>query len=137
LVDCEVAEKKMSCKSEGEHDLLWAVYHEIARRINLLTEVLDGLSDPVSCRPLDTTTLRELIDSNGRLITEEPAHGDPRVTVPRLPHHSIYDSYDRMGRMEIRQGELERMAHRQLYHTDRYEEKERERCRNSCLKATT
>ncbi|GJS51459.1 hypothetical protein Tco_0624821 [Tanacetum coccineum] len=55
-------------------------------------------------RPLDTTTFREQVDSNGRLIAEEPAPGDPRVVVPRPLHHSIYDLYDRMGRMDIRQG---------------------------------
>ncbi|GJR14229.1 hypothetical protein Tco_0796881 [Tanacetum coccineum] len=65
---------------------------KIARRANMLTdEMMDGLSALVYCRPLDTTTLRELIDSNGR-----------------------------MGHMEIRQGELERMSRRQLYHSDRY-----------------
>ncbi|GKD71824.1 hypothetical protein Tco_1325914 [Tanacetum coccineum] len=62
----------------------------------------------------------DLIDSNGRLIAEEPALGDPRVAVPRPLRHSIFDLYNRMGRMEIRQGELERMVRRQLYHTDRY-----------------
>ncbi|GJQ97914.1 ribonuclease H-like domain-containing protein [Tanacetum coccineum] len=71
-------------------------------------------------RSLDTTTLRELIDSNGRLIAEEPVPGDPRVAIPRPPRHSISDLYDRMGRMELRQGELERMARRQSYHSDRY-----------------
>ncbi|GJS11766.1 hypothetical protein Tco_0368562 [Tanacetum coccineum] len=55
-------------------------------------------------RPLDTTTFREQVDSNGRLIAEEPAPGDPRVVVPRPLHHSISDLYDRMGRMDIRQG---------------------------------
>ncbi|GJW95318.1 gag-pol polyprotein [Tanacetum coccineum] len=69
---------------------------KIARRANMLTdEVLDGLSYPIYCRLLDTTTLRELIDSSERLIAEEPAPGDPR-------------------------GELERMSHRQSYHSDRY-----------------
>ncbi|GJW32443.1 hypothetical protein Tco_0052475 [Tanacetum coccineum] len=70
-------------------------------------------------RPLDTTTLRDLIDSNGRLIAEEPALGDPRVAVPRPLRHSIFDLYNRMGRMEIRQGELERMSRRLSYHFNR------------------
>ncbi|GKB88947.1 hypothetical protein Tco_0961219 [Tanacetum coccineum] len=78
---------------------------KIARLVNLLThEVLNSLSALVYCRPLDTTTFREQVDSNGRLIAEEPAPGDPRVVVPRPLHHSIYDLYDRMGRMDIRQG---------------------------------
>ncbi|GJU16771.1 hypothetical protein Tco_1144737 [Tanacetum coccineum] len=92
----------------------------IAKRAYLLTgEMLDGLSALVYCRPLDTTTLRELIGSNGRLIAEEPAPGDPRVAAPRRPRHSIFDLYDRMGRMEIQQGELERMSRRLSYHFNR------------------
>ncbi|GJW71753.1 retrotransposon ORF1 [Tanacetum coccineum] len=58
--DCKVAKKKRSWKPEGEHDLLCA---------------------PIYCRSLDTTTLKELIDSNGRLIAEEPAPGDLRVVL--------------------------------------------------------
>ncbi|GJY38158.1 hypothetical protein Tco_0424522 [Tanacetum coccineum] len=65
----------------------------IAKRMGLLTdEVLNSLSAPTYCRALDATTLRELIGPNRRLITEDPAP----------------------------EGTLERMAHRQLYHTDRY-----------------
>ncbi|GKD07718.1 hypothetical protein Tco_1187403 [Tanacetum coccineum] len=94
---------------------------KIARRAHLLTgEVVNGLSAPIYYRSLDTTTLRELINSNGRLIAEDPAPGDPIVAIPRPPHHSISDLYNRMGRIEIRHGKLERMAHRQSYHYDRY-----------------
>ncbi|GJR37475.1 hypothetical protein Tco_1213159 [Tanacetum coccineum] len=93
----------------------------IAKRAYLLTgEMLDGLSALVYCRPLDTTTLRELIGSNGRLIAEEPAPGDPRVVAPRPPRRFIFELYDRMGRMKIQQGELERMSRRQSYHFNRY-----------------
>ncbi|GJW72692.1 hypothetical protein Tco_0129609 [Tanacetum coccineum] len=52
--------------------------------------------------PLDTTTLRELIDSSGRLIIEDHAPGVPRVAIPRPPRPSIGDLYDMMGSMEIR-----------------------------------
>ncbi|GKA94474.1 hypothetical protein Tco_0816512 [Tanacetum coccineum] len=69
--------------------------------------------------PLPPPPLRELIGSNGRLIAKEPAHGDLRVAVPRPPCHSISNLYDKMGRMEIRQGELERMSRRQSYHYDK------------------
>ncbi|GKE22493.1 hypothetical protein Tco_1434005 [Tanacetum coccineum] len=94
---------------------------KIARRAHLLTgEVVNGLSAPIYYRSSDTTTLRELINSNRRLIAEDPAPGDPRVAIPRPPHHSISDLYNRMGRIEIRHGELERMARRQSYHYDRY-----------------
>ncbi|GJT35127.1 hypothetical protein Tco_0925546 [Tanacetum coccineum] len=72
----------------------------IARRKNLLSnEVLDSLSAPIYFTALDTTTLRELIDSEGRLILE--------------------DLYERMGSMEIRQGAIERMAYREpITHLD-------------------
>ncbi|GJR81115.1 hypothetical protein Tco_0151900 [Tanacetum coccineum] len=50
----------------------------IAKRMGLLTnEVLTTLSAPTYCRALDATTLRELIDSNRRLIAEDPAPGVP------------------------------------------------------------
>ncbi|GJV57504.1 hypothetical protein Tco_1458509 [Tanacetum coccineum] len=94
----------------------------IAKRMGLLTdEVLNSLSAPTYCRALDATTLRELIGPDGRLIVEDPTPGVPRVATPRGPCPSMQDLYDRIGNMEIRQGTLERMARRQLYHTDRYD----------------
>ncbi|GKA79594.1 hypothetical protein Tco_0786190, partial [Tanacetum coccineum] len=54
-----------------------------AKRKNLLfEEVLNSLSALIYCRALDTTTLRELIDSEGRLIPEAPEPGVPRVAIP-------------------------------------------------------
>nr|GEY97611.1 hypothetical protein [Tanacetum cinerariifolium] len=50
---------------------------------------------------LDTTTLRDLIDSVGRLIPDDPQLGVPRVGVLRPQRASMHDLYDRMGRMEI------------------------------------
>nr|GEU58176.1 hypothetical protein [Tanacetum cinerariifolium] len=61
---------------------------------------------------LDTTTLRELIDSESRLIPEDPQHGVPSVGIPRPSRASIQDLYDRMGRMKIRQEAIERMEYR-------------------------
>ncbi|GJU76330.1 hypothetical protein Tco_1273400 [Tanacetum coccineum] len=59
----------------------------MAKRMNLLTdEVLDGLSAPVFCRALDDITLRELTNSNRRLIVEDPALGVPQVAMPSLDH---------------------------------------------------
>ncbi|GJY39871.1 hypothetical protein Tco_0426235 [Tanacetum coccineum] len=85
----------------------------IARRMRLLTyEVLDGLSAPIYCRALDTTTFRDLIGSNGRLIAKDPAPGVPRVSMPRPMRPIIQDLYDRMGNIEICQGQLERMSRR-------------------------
>ncbi|GJU78267.1 putative reverse transcriptase, RNA-dependent DNA polymerase [Tanacetum coccineum] len=71
-------------------------------------------------RDLDTTTLRDLIDSDGKLIPEDPQPGVPRVGIPRPPRASMQDLYDRMGHMEIRQDAIERMEYRQSYHWDRY-----------------
>ncbi|GJZ13354.1 hypothetical protein Tco_0548584 [Tanacetum coccineum] len=65
---------------------------------------------------LDTTPLRDLIDSEGKIIPEDPQPGVPRVGIPRPPRASMQDLYDRMGRMEICQEEIERMEYRQSYH---------------------
>ncbi|GKA24910.1 hypothetical protein Tco_0710943 [Tanacetum coccineum] len=94
---------------------------KIAKKIRLLTdEVLNSLSAPTYYRALDTTTLGELIDSEGRLIPKVPAPGVPRVAIPRGPRPSMQYLYDRIGSMEIRQGAIERMAYRQSYHWDMY-----------------
>ncbi|GJX15726.1 hypothetical protein Tco_0216558 [Tanacetum coccineum] len=94
---------------------------KIAKRINLLTEeVWNGLSASIYCGALDTTTFRELIDSEGRLIPEAPEPGVPRVVIPRPPRTSMQDFYKRMSNMEIRQGAIERMSYRQSYHWDKY-----------------
>nr|GEZ93309.1 hypothetical protein [Tanacetum cinerariifolium] len=79
-------------------------------------DVLRSLSTLVYCRVLDTTKLRELIDSKSRLIPEDPQHGVPRVGITRPPRASMQDLYDRMGRMEIRQAAIKRMEYRQSYH---------------------
>ncbi|GJW10217.1 hypothetical protein Tco_1576044 [Tanacetum coccineum] len=65
---------------------------------------------------LDTTTLRKVIDSEGRLIPEDSQSGVPRVAIPRPSKASMQDLYERMGSMEIRQGAIERMSYRQSYH---------------------
>nr|GEX45954.1 retrotransposon Orf1 [Tanacetum cinerariifolium] len=72
-------------------------------------------------RDLDTTTLRELIDSEGRLIPEDLQPGVPRVGIPRPPKASMQDLYDRMGSMEICQEAIERIEYRQSYHWGRYQ----------------
>nr|GEW68459.1 mitogen-activated protein kinase homolog MMK2 [Tanacetum cinerariifolium] len=71
-------------------------------------------------RALDTSTLKELIDSEGRLIPEAPQPDVPRVTIPRPPRASMQDLYERMGSMKIRHGAIERMSYRQSYHWDRF-----------------
>ncbi|GJS85437.1 hypothetical protein Tco_0751978, partial [Tanacetum coccineum] len=40
---------------------------------------------------LNTTTLRDLIDSNGKLIPKDPQPGVPRVGIPRPPRASMQD----------------------------------------------
>ncbi|GKA53529.1 hypothetical protein Tco_0746844, partial [Tanacetum coccineum] len=50
----------------------------------------------IYCRDLDTTTLRDLIDSDGKFILEDPQLGVPRVGIPRPPRASMQDLYDRM-----------------------------------------
>ncbi|GJZ26356.1 hypothetical protein Tco_0570609 [Tanacetum coccineum] len=82
----------------------------------LIDDVVRSLSAPIYCRDLDTTPLRDLIDSEGRLILEDPQPGVPRVGIPRPPRASMQDLYDRMGRMEIRQEAIEGMKYRQSYH---------------------
>nr|GEX98201.1 hypothetical protein [Tanacetum cinerariifolium] len=47
-------------------------------------------------RDLDTTTHRDLIDSDGKLILENPQPGVPRIGIPRPPRVSTQDLYDRI-----------------------------------------
>ncbi|GJT76813.1 hypothetical protein Tco_1043538 [Tanacetum coccineum] len=92
LDNCKMHEEERSWDSERESNLMW---------------------------DLDTNTLRDLIDSYGKLIPEDPQPGVPRVGIPRPPRASMQDLYDRMGRIEIRQDAIERMEYRQSYHWDR------------------
>ncbi|GJU31901.1 retrotransposon ORF1 [Tanacetum coccineum] len=76
---------------------------KISRKCTVLTEdVVRSLSALIYCRDLDTTPLRDLIDSKGKLIHEDPQPGVPRVGIPRPLRASMQDLYDRMGRMKIR-----------------------------------
>ncbi|GJV80115.1 hypothetical protein Tco_1515985 [Tanacetum coccineum] len=58
------------------------------------------------------------IARKARVLSDEP--GVLRVSIPRPPSASMQDLHDRIGSMEIRQREIERMAYRQSYHWDRY-----------------
>ncbi|GJW37402.1 hypothetical protein Tco_0060322 [Tanacetum coccineum] len=74
---------------------------KIARKARVSTDaVLRSLSAPIYYRDLHTTTLRELIDSEGRLIPEDLQPGVPRVGIPRPPIASMQDLYDKMSSME-------------------------------------
>ncbi|GKB39189.1 hypothetical protein Tco_0884131 [Tanacetum coccineum] len=98
---------------------------KIARKSKVLTEeIVRTLSTPVYCRDLDKTTLRELIDSEDRLIPDIPVDDVQRVAAqraPRVQRALMQDLYERMGSMEIRQEAIERMEYRQSYHWDRYQ----------------
>ncbi|GKB81392.1 hypothetical protein Tco_0948287, partial [Tanacetum coccineum] len=95
---------------------------KIARKSKVLTEeIIRSLSTPVYYRDLDRTTLRELIDSEDRLICDIPVDDVQRVAAqraPRVQRASMQDLYERIGRMEIRQEAIERMEYRQSYHWD-------------------
>ncbi|GKC89920.1 hypothetical protein Tco_1150569, partial [Tanacetum coccineum] len=86
---------------------------KIARKSKVLTkEIVRTLSTPVYCRDLDRTTLRELIDSEDRLIPDIPVDDVLRVATqraPRVQRASMQYLYERMGSMEIRQEAKERM----------------------------
>ncbi|GKB20136.1 hypothetical protein Tco_0854059 [Tanacetum coccineum] len=95
---------------------------KLARNTRVLTDdVIRSLSALIYCIDLDTTTLRELINSKSRLIPKDPQLSVLRVSIPRPPRPSMQDLYDRMGRIEIRQEAIERMEYRQSYHRDRYQ----------------
>ncbi|GJV07738.1 hypothetical protein Tco_1345394, partial [Tanacetum coccineum] len=109
--------------SERESQIYYGQFIlKLARKCRVLTEdVVRSLSALVYYRDLDTTTLRDLIDSDGKLIPKDPQPGVHRVGIPRPPRASMQDLYDRMGRMEIRQEAIERMEYSQSYHWDRYQ----------------
>nr|GEV40569.1 retrotransposon Orf1 [Tanacetum cinerariifolium] len=69
----------------------------------LTEDVVRSLSASIYCKDLDTIIFRDLIDSDGKLIPEDPQPGAPRVGIPRPLRASMQDLYDRMGTIEIRQ----------------------------------
>ncbi|GKE62338.1 hypothetical protein Tco_1512705, partial [Tanacetum coccineum] len=59
---------------------------KIARKFKVLTEdVVRSLSALIYCRDLDMIRLRDLINSKGKLIPEDPQLGVPKVGIPRHP----------------------------------------------------
>ncbi|GKA42871.1 hypothetical protein Tco_0735531 [Tanacetum coccineum] len=102
LDDCKMDEKERIWDSERESICCGKFISKIARKCKVLTEdVVRSLSSPIYCRDLDTTTFKDLIDYDGKLILEDPQLGVPRVSIPRPQRASMHDLYDRMGRMEI------------------------------------
>nr|GEY37362.1 hypothetical protein [Tanacetum cinerariifolium] len=66
--------KRKGVSTQKESQICYGQFiSKIARKSRVLTDdVLRSLSAPVYCRELDTTTLRELIESKSRLIPEDP-----------------------------------------------------------------
>nr|GEW23143.1 hypothetical protein [Tanacetum cinerariifolium] len=63
---------------------------KISKKCRVLTEdVVRSLSALIYCRDLDTTTLSDLIDSEGKLIPEDPQLRVPIVGIPRPPRASM------------------------------------------------
>nr|GFD07142.1 hypothetical protein [Tanacetum cinerariifolium] len=83
---------------------------KLAKKMQLLTNgVLDSLKASILCRSLDSTTLKELIDPDGRLIAEDPAPSLLRFFMPKPPRPTLQDLSDRMCCMGIQLGVLVRM----------------------------
>nr|GEV23550.1 hypothetical protein [Tanacetum cinerariifolium] len=67
------------------------------RTTRVLTgDVVRSLSALIYYRDLDATMLKDLIDSDGKHIPEDPQPGVPRVGIPRPSRASRQDLYDRM-----------------------------------------
>nr|GEZ72477.1 hypothetical protein [Tanacetum cinerariifolium] len=80
-------------KGDSQDDHLWFMLKDdwIARKSRvLMDDVTRSLSALIYYRDLDTTTLRDLIDSKGRIILEDPQPGVPIVGIPRPPRASMY-----------------------------------------------
>nr|GEU75598.1 hypothetical protein [Tanacetum cinerariifolium] len=79
---------------DARHQNGYANVAWLARKCWVLTEdVVRSLSALIYYRDLDTTTLRDLIDSNGKLILEDPYPGVPRVgshTTGKM-YHGVFE----------------------------------------------
>ncbi|GJR30383.1 hypothetical protein Tco_1106615 [Tanacetum coccineum] len=77
--------KRKGAGTQGESLICYGQFiTKLARKARVLSdEVLRSLSALIYCRDLDTTTLRELINSEGRLIPEAQQPDIPRVVILR------------------------------------------------------
>ncbi|GKE13910.1 hypothetical protein Tco_1421487, partial [Tanacetum coccineum] len=124
-----VIAKWMKRKGAGSQKDIQICYGQfilkIARKSRVLTEeTIRSLSTPVYCKDLDRTALRELIDSEDRLIPKISVDDVLRVAAQRalrVQRASMQDLYERMGSMEIRQKAIEKMEYRHAYDWDRYQ----------------
>nr|GFC49518.1 hypothetical protein [Tanacetum cinerariifolium] len=76
----------------SDEEIFTYIISKIARKCKvLIEEVVRSLSALIYCRDLDTITLRDLIESDGKLILEDPQLGVPRVGIPRPTRASMQD----------------------------------------------
>ncbi|GKD19009.1 hypothetical protein Tco_1208167 [Tanacetum coccineum] len=113
--------KRKGARSQKDNQICYGQFiTKIARKSRVLSEeIVRTLSTPVYYRDLDRTTLRELIDSEDRLIPDIPVDDVLRVAAQRalrVQRASMQDLYERMGSIEIRQEAIERMEYRRAYH---------------------
>nr|GEZ88614.1 hypothetical protein [Tanacetum cinerariifolium] len=103
--------KRKEARTKKESQICYGQFiSKLAMKCRVLTyDVVRSLSAPIYCRDLDTTTFKDLIDSDGKLIPEDPHSGVPRFGIPRPPRASMEDLYDRMGRINILQEAIEHM----------------------------
>nr|GFD29952.1 hypothetical protein [Tanacetum cinerariifolium] len=75
--------KKKGVRTQKESQIYCGQFiSKLARKCRVLTkDVVRSLSALIYCRDLDTTTLRDLIESYGKLILEDPQPGVPRVAI--------------------------------------------------------
>nr|GEZ18563.1 hypothetical protein [Tanacetum cinerariifolium]GEZ55399.1 hypothetical protein [Tanacetum cinerariifolium] len=83
--------KRKGAGTQKESQICYGQFiSKLARKCRVLTkDVVRSLTAPIYCRDVDTTTLRDLIDSDGKLIREDPQPGVPRVSIPRPPRASM------------------------------------------------
>nr|GEY99023.1 RNA-directed DNA polymerase, eukaryota [Tanacetum cinerariifolium] len=84
-----------------ENPILRVIYKMITYVLCQRTteDVVRSLSALIYCRDLDTITFRDWIDSNGKLIPEDPQPGVPRVV--RLSHSNARWSQDRRSSLSM------------------------------------
>ncbi|GJY62681.1 retrovirus-related pol polyprotein from transposon TNT 1-94 [Tanacetum coccineum] len=95
--------KRKGARSQKDSQICCGQFiSKIARKSRVLTEeIIRSLSTPVYCRDLDRTTLRELIDSEDRLILDIPVDDVQRVAAQRA---------SRVQRASMYQGVFENMG---------------------------
>nr|GEV31827.1 hypothetical protein [Tanacetum cinerariifolium] len=106
MITYDLCQRTTGCDEVQKCDLwllsMFDARHQNRKCMVLTEDVVRSLSALIYCRDLNTTTLRDLIDSDGKLILEDPQPGVPRVGIPRPLRASMQDLYDRIGFKELR-----------------------------------